>query len=98
MSNGIAPLPAVHVDPLVSAFSEHDFLCCGPFEMVTVRKGGECHLCGQQIQPGTRIRTMAGVFDGEMMSYRWCNFCCAAMAKSLYGDGEAWEERASLRR
>ena len=104
--------PNSPLDLLVSAFSEHDCLCCGPFEgdfgspddrilkdkMVTARKGGECHLCGQQIQPKERIRSMAAVFDGELMSYRWCNACCAAMAKSLYDDGEAWEERAALRR
>ena len=100
------------VQRLVSAFSEHGCLCCGPFEgdfgspddrilkdkMVTARKSGECHLCGQQIQPKERIRTMAAVFDGELMSYRWCNACCAAMAKSLYDDGEAWEDRSALRR
>jgi hypothetical protein len=26
------PLSTVAVDPIVSAFSEHDCLCCGPFE------------------------------------------------------------------
>jgi hypothetical protein len=36
---------------------------------------------------------MAAVFDGELMSYRWCNACCAAMAKSLYDDGEARKGR-----
>lgn len=112
MSTETAPLSAVHVDPLVSGFSEYDCLCCGPFEgdfgspddrilkdkIVTARKDGECHLCNQQIQPRTRIRTMTAVFDGELMSFRWCTACCAAMAKSLYDDGEAWEERAALAR
>lgn len=28
------------------------------------------------------------------MSYRWCNSCCAAMAKIWLNDGEAYEQRA----
>lgn len=91
-------------------FSEHDCLCCDPFEggfgeasdrrlkdkMVTARKGGPCNLCGVEIQPKERIRTLVAIFDGELSSYRWCNACCAAMAKSLYDDGEAWEARYAL--
>ena len=95
--------PGVNVQRLVSAFSENDCLACGPFDgdfgspddrilkdkMVTARKAGACFLCEREITPGERIRTMAAVFDGELMSYRWCNACCAAMAKSWLDDGDA---------
>lgn len=106
-----APL-GVNVQRFVSAFSENDCLACRPFEgdfgspddrilkdkMVTARKAGACFLCEQEITPGERIRTMAAVFDGELMSYRWCNACCAAMSKSWLDDGDAYEERAALTR
>ena len=92
--------------------NEADVLACTPFDgdfgspndrtlkdkMVTARKAGECHLCGQQIQPGTRTRSMTAIFDGELASYRWCNACCAAMALSWEDDGTAYEARAALRR
>lgn len=102
----------VKVERIVSAFSENDCLACGPFDgdfgspddrilkdkMVTARKVGSCFLCEQEIRPGERIRTMSAVFDGELMYYRWCNACCAAMAKSWLDDGDAYEERAALAR
>jgi wobble nucleotide-excising tRNase len=95
----------------MGTFEEKDCLDCNPFEgdfgsqgdriltdkMVTARKGGECSLCAQEIKAKERIRTMSAVFDGEFTSYRWCNDCCAAMAKSWTDDGEAWEERYRLR-
>jgi len=46
----------------------------------TARKGGTCGMCKQEIVPGERVRLLAAVFDGELMSYRWCSECCAAMA------------------
>lgn len=112
MNDKTAPLSTVAVDPLVSAFSENDCLACWPFDgdfgspddrilkdkMATARKGGACSLCEQEIRPGERIRTMAAVFDGDLMSYRWCNACCAAMAQSWLDDGEAYEQRAALAR
>jgi len=102
----------INVQRLGSAFSENDCLSCGPFDgdfsspddrilkdkMVTARKAGVCFLCDQEITPGDRIRTMSAVFDSELKSYRWCNACCAAMAKSWLDDGEAYEERAALAR
>ena len=105
MNDKTEPLSTVAVDPLVSEFSENDCLACGPFDgdfgspddrilkdkMVTARKGGECFLCEQEILPGERIRVMAAVFDCELMSYRWCNACCAAMAKMWLDDGEPYD-------
>ncbi len=62
------------------------------------RKAGPCGMCGQEILPGQKVRILAAVFDGALMSYRWCGLCCLAMARSWEDDGEAWEQRASLRR
>lgn len=66
-------------------------------KMVTARKGGECHHCGQSVQPGTRIRAMSAVIDGTLHSHRWCNACCEAMAASWYDDGAALDARFALR-
>lgn len=49
-------------------------------KMVTARKGGECSACGQNAEPGTRNRVRSEVYDGELMSFRWCERCCFAMA------------------
>lgn len=66
-------------------------------KMGVARKAGECDNCAQQIQPGERIRLMAALFDGELMSYRWCALCCAAMATCADDNGEAYEARFALR-
>lgn len=62
------------------------------------RKPGACHVCGCTIQPGTRIRMHAGVYDGQLMSFRWCAECCAAMAAYWSDNGTALEARFALRR
>ena len=104
-------LAGLSVCQRIDRLDEADVLACNPFEgdfgspndrtlrdkMVTARKAGECHLCGQQIQPGTRTRSMTAIFDGELASYRWCNACCAAMALSWEDAGTAYEARAALR-
>ena len=51
-------------------------------------------MCKHQHRP----RLLAAVFDGTMMSYRWCSECCAAMAASWTDNGDAWEARARLGR
>lgn len=66
-------------------------------KMVNARKARECQDCGQQIQPGERIRTMTAVFDGELMNYSWCQLCCEAMEKSFEDDGDAIAARLALR-
>ena len=97
---------------LLAPFDEIDVLACEPFEgdfgepgdrtlkdkMVNARKPGPCHLCRQEIKPRERVRTRADVSYGKIMTYRWCNSCCHAMALSWTDDGEAWEHRASLAR
>lgn len=65
-------------------------------KMVTARKGGICHDCAGEIEPGTRVRSRADIFDGEMMSFRWCETCCRAQALSWEDEGKAWEARISI--
>jgi len=91
-------------------FDESECLAVNPFEgdfgapgdkvlkdkIVTTRKAGSCGMCSQAIQPGTRARSLAAVFDGSLMNYRWCASCCAAMAASWHDDGKAWESRVAL--
>lgn len=60
------------------------------------RKGGQCGMCRQEIVPGEKIRILSAIFDGDLMSYRWCSACCAAMAISREDEGEAWEARVRL--
>jgi hypothetical protein len=62
----------------------------------TARKGGMCGMCRQEIQPGERVRLLAAIFDGRMMSYRWCSACCAAMAVSWHDEGRTLEARVRL--
>lgn len=91
---------------------EIDCLKCNPFEgdfgspgdkvlkdkIVTARKSGICGMCRQEIKPGSRARTLAAVFDGDLMSYRWCEKCCEAMAASWTDNGDAWEARVAIAR
>jgi hypothetical protein len=77
-------------------FNEKDCLAVNPFDgdfgspqdrtlrdkIVVSRKAGGCHLCGQQIIPGTMIRSRTDIFDGEIATYRWCTECCVEMADS----------------
>lgn len=93
-------------------FSTDDCLAVNPFEgdfgspgdrtlrdkIVKSRKAGRCNLCGLQITPYTMIRSCTDIFDGEIATYRWCNDCCVAMAKSWTDDGNSLEHRASIRR
>lgn len=53
-------------------------------KIVTARKGGICHDCAEEIEPGTRIRARTDVVDGAIMRFRWCEACCTAMA--VYGE------------
>ena len=91
---------------------EAECLKCNPFEgdfgspcdrelkdkIVTARKAGTCGMCRQGIAPGERVRTLAGVFDGSLMHYRWCEKCCVAMAASKADNGDAWTARTALAR
>ncbi len=71
---------------------------CLKDKIVTARKGGFCHDCGQEIKPGERIRSAAHIFDGALMGYRWCQLCCEAMALWDTDNGDAITARHALRR
>lgn len=87
-------------------------LNCDPFEgdfgdsgdralrdkIVRFRKAGECHICSQDVVPGTmgRSLTMSWVSDG-LMSYRFCTLCTEAMASSRIDNGSALDQRSRLR-
>lgn len=67
-------------------------------KIVTTRKPATCDCCRGTTEIGERTRIIKAVFDGQMMSYRYCSECCHAMAIVCSDDdgGEAWEARASL--
>jgi hypothetical protein len=91
-------------------FDEAECLKVNPFEgdfgtpndrvlknkIATARKNGPCGMCRQDIAPGERVRLLAAVFDGQLMSYRWCSACCRAMAISWTDNGMAWEARVRI--
>lgn len=67
-------------------------------KIVTARKGGECQCCAQQVIPGTRVRSRTEVYDGELMSFRWCAICTGFMGfKDPYLSERALEKRIALR-
>lgn len=67
-------------------------------KLVTARKSGQCHMCAQEIQIGSRIRSRSDIFDGALMRYRWCEKCCLAMSASWTDNGDALTAREALRR
>lgn len=101
---------AQQADNVAVEFNHDDCLSADPFagdfgdqgdrvlkdKIVKCRKPGPCHDCAQQIQPGEVARSMAAVFDGELMNFRWCNLCCAAMAKDGEDEESEWEKRIEL--
>lgn len=48
-------------------------------KFVTARKERECHICGEIIKKGDRIRIITDVFDGEFCCASICNTCCNAI-------------------
>ena len=87
-------------------FDEQACLNCDPYEgdfgcdekvlrdrIGTARKAGPCQMCGQPIEPKTRIRIRTETVDGEIENRRWCHECCAAMASR---DDTAIESRIML--
>lgn len=85
-------------------FSEEAALAADPFQgdfgngevvlrdkIVTARKEGECQTCPDGIRPGTRIRSLTERDPHEgLVTYRFCNACCVAMAKD---NDDEWEAR-----
>ena len=56
-------------------------------KIVKARKPGECHICGQQVKPGTMIRSLTARWAADgLMSYRTCAECTEACARSKAGE------------
>lgn len=96
---------ALEFDPFEGDFGDQsDRVLSNKF--VNVRKPGACSHCGFEIIKGERARSMSAKFDGQLMAYRWCALCCAAMAKCAADDDDedsdsepAWadyEQRTAL--
>lgn len=63
--------------------------------LVKARKEYSCTYCYGQIFPKEIYRYEVHRFDGEVRTYRSCNHCCDAMAKSWDDGGKAIEARIS---
>jgi hypothetical protein len=57
--------------------------------IVTTRKEACCHQCGETIQVGQRTRSRREVFDGEFMTFKWCQVCTSLMAEDDPAEFEA---------
>lgn len=69
-----------------------DFGCPGDKtlndKMVFARKGYACVHCKGPILAGEKHRSRTDVCEGELMSWRWCAACCAAMVAQINGSDE----------
>lgn len=63
---------------------------------VVARKQFQCVHCRGTIFPRQVNRYLVARFDGEMRTYRWCSFCCEAMARSWHDDGNEINSRLDL--
>jgi hypothetical protein len=66
--------------------------------MVKARKQHECCHCRGPILKGEQHRGRTDIADGELMSWRWCAACCAAMLAEMDGEDESYpfEARAHV--
>lgn len=65
-------------DPFAGDFGNGETLLAN--KMVTNRKGGICHHCHGECEPGTRNRVITERDEEGLYSYRFCQQCCFAMA------------------
>lgn len=66
--------------------------------LVIARKEYECSHCGGVICVGDRHRSRVDKADGEIVKFRWCPACCAAMAE-CEADAQtegAWDRREAF--
>lgn len=72
--------------------------------MVKARKAHACSHCGGPIAVGETYRSRSDIADGDLMRWKWCAICCAAMVEqmSVLDDNERdemrfpFDERAAL--
>lgn len=66
---------------------EGDFGCPGDKTlrdaMVKARKPHTCTHCAGLIGSGETYRSRTDVVDGDLMSWKWCALCCAAMVEEM---------------
>lgn len=55
-----------------------------------------CHMCGNGIAKGEAHRCRAEANYDKVVSYRFCQLCCIAMAAAANGDRDAIHERPSI--
>lgn len=55
--------------------------------MVKARKQNKCFHCADTINVGDIHRARRAVYEDEMMSWRWCAACCAAMVVEMNATG-----------
>lgn len=60
--------------------------------MVKARKAHKCTHCAEPIAVGENYRSRSDVADGDMMSWKWCALCCAAMVQELSASGDDSDE------
>jgi len=65
-------------DPFAWDFGDGEVLLAN--KMVTNRKGGTCHHCAGECEPGTRNRVIREACDGSIDTYRFCQSCSFGMA------------------
>ena len=66
-------------------------------QVITARKAATCHECLGPVDVGTRYRKHVGIYDGQLMAFKFCAGCCAAMAKVFNGDHLAMDARSAVR-
>jgi hypothetical protein len=71
-------------------------------KIVTAQKEHRCGECLSPITKGTRYRNHCGIYDGALRTYKFCDACCEAMARTMdcgEEDDETWpmDERSAIR-
>lgn len=74
-------------DPFAGDIVHAGEAVCFGDRIVTVRKNHWCHMCGCGIGKGTKTRLAVWLWMGEVVTYRWCEECCVAMARDVAVDG-----------
>lgn len=64
--------------------------------IIRVRRPRTCGCCRLPLVAAEHARVIVALFDGDLMSYSFCERCCLAMARCREDDGREWEARISL--
>ena len=91
-------LQSIEFDPFAGDYSEERIL---QDSMVKARKAHTCFHCKGPILVGEVHRSRRGIVDEEeLMSWRWCAECCAAMVLEMestpFANSRAFEDRLDV--